>query len=77
MLVRFWFQTDRGYGYGVTATSQADAEALLKSYGYPLPSERIVSVRQGVSTASLDKEHVLPNAGPLAVRGVWYPCRNI
>lgn len=76
MLVRFWFQTDRGLGYGVTASSQADAEALLKGFGYPLQSERIVSVRQGVSTASLDKE-VLPNAGPLAVRGVWYPCRNV
>ena len=77
MLVRFWFQSDRGLGYGVTAKSQSDAETLLKGFGYPLPSERIVSVRQGVTLASLDKESVVPNAGPLAVRGVWFPCRNV
>jgi len=77
MLTRFWFESDRGLGYGVTAKSQADAEALLKSCGYPLPSERILGVRQGVTLASLDKETVVPNAGPLAVRGVWYPCRNM
>jgi hypothetical protein len=77
MLVRFWFQSDRGFGYGVTAKSQADAEGLLKDYGYPLPSERIIEVKQNVSLSSLDKENVVPNAGPLAVRGVWYPCRNV
>lgn len=77
MLQRFWFKTDRGLGYGVTASSQADAEKLLKNHGYPLPTERITHVTQGVSVSSLDKEHVLPNAGPLAVRGVWYPRHNI
>jgi len=77
MLTRFWFQTDRGPGYGVTAKSQNDAEGILKSYGYPLPSERIVGVTVGVTLAALDKEDVAPNVGPLAVRGVWYPCRNV
>ena len=77
MLTRFWFKTDRGHGYGVTANSQSDAENLLKDCGYPLPSERLVGIVQGVTAASLDKDEVLPNAGPLAVRGVWYPCRNV
>ena len=77
MLTRFWFKTDRGLGYGVTAKSQIDAEELLKRHGYPLPSERVVSVVAGVKLAALDKEEVLPNVGPLAVRGVWFPCRNI
>jgi len=77
MMTSFWFKTDRGLGYGVTATSQADAEALLKSHGYPLPSERVVAVTRGVTIAALDKEHVLPNIGPMRVRGVWFPCRNL
>jgi hypothetical protein len=76
MLTRFWFKTDRGPGYGVTASSQSDAEKILHGFGYPLPSERIVAVTPGVSLASLDKDEVLPNVGPLAVRGVWYPRRN-
>ena len=77
MLTRFWFKTDRGPGYGVTASSQSDAENILKSLGYPLPSERIIGVTPGVNLSSLDKDEVLPNVGPLAVRGVWYPRRNI
>jgi hypothetical protein len=77
MLKRFWFKTDRGLGYGVTASSRADAEALLASYGYPVPSERVTSVTLDVSAASLDKEHVLPYVGPLSVRGVWYPRHNV
>jgi hypothetical protein len=77
MLTRFWFKTDRGLGYGVTASSQADAEKLLKNHGYPLPSERIVSITPGIELRALDKEEVAPYVGPLAVRGVWYPCRNL
>ena len=77
MLTRFWFKTDRGLGYGVTAKSQADAEALLKSHGYPLPTERVLAVTRDVKMAALDKEDVVPNVGPLAVRGVWFPCRNL
>ena len=77
MLTRYWFKTDRGHGYGVTASSQTDAENILKGFGYPLPSERLVGVVAGIGMASLDKEEVLPNIGPMAVRGVWYPRRNI
>jgi hypothetical protein len=76
-LERFWFKTDRGTGYGVTASSQAEALALLQKYGYPLALERIVNITTGVTAASLDKEHVLPNAGPLLMRGVWYPRHNV
>ena len=77
MLTRFWFKTDRGLGYGVTAKSQADAEDLLKRHGYPLPTERVIAVTRGVSMSALDKDEVVPNVGPLAVRGVWFPCRNL
>ncbi|HZP65721.1 MAG TPA: hypothetical protein VFB32_05375 [Rudaea sp.] len=77
MLKKFWFVSDRGLGYGVTASSLHDAEELLRKHGYPLASERIMRVRDDVTLGSLDKEEVLPNAGPLAVRGVWYPRHNV
>ncbi len=76
-LIRYWFKTDRGTGYGVTAASRNEAMRLLERYGYPLPLERVVNVTEGVTTAALDREHVLPYAGPLLMRGVWFPCHNV
>ena len=77
MLTPFWFKTDCGLGYGVTADSQKEAEALLNALGYPRPDQRIVSVIVGVKASELDASHVLPNAGPIVVGGVWFPRHNI
>ncbi len=77
LLKRFWFKLDRGEGYGVTAHSRQDAEQLLSTFGYPADSQRIVGVIEGVSIASLDEDRVLPSIGPVAVRGVWFPCHNL
>jgi hypothetical protein len=77
MLVAFWFQTNSGLGYGVTARDRGDADALLRRFGYPSAGQQIVSVISGVSVSQLDERHVLPNAGPLAIRGVWYPRHNV
>jgi hypothetical protein len=30
-----------------------------------------------VDIRTLDAKHVLPNAGPVVVRGVWYPRLNL
>jgi hypothetical protein len=30
-----------------------------------------------VDVASLDAKHVLPNIGPVVVRGVWFPALNL
>jgi hypothetical protein len=77
MLKRYWFQLDRGLGYGVTAMSVEDARGLLAHYGYPRPQEKISGVIEDVALDALDTSHVMPNAGPLVIRGVWYPRHNI
>ena len=77
MLKPFWFRTDNRLGYGVTARSEADARALLAEFGYPRPGESIIEIISGVSIDQLDQHHVVPNAGPIIVRGVWYPKHNV
>jgi hypothetical protein len=77
MLTPFWFGTNTGLGYGVTAASQDEAMRLLSLHGYPRAHEEITTVIPGVAFASLDQEHVVPNAGPISVRGVWFPMHNV
>ena len=73
MLLSYWFRTATGLGYGVTAYSREDAESLLCSLGLPRPGEAIVEVVSGIRHDQLDQNHVVPNAGPMVFRGVWYP----
>ena len=49
MLGRYWFQVDRGLGYGVTAMSTEDAHGLLAHHGYPRIDERITGVIEDVA----------------------------
>ena len=77
MLIPFWFRTSKGLGYGVTAASQSEAETLLHTLGYPRNDELVLEVIPVVRHADLDQNHVTPNAGPLAVRGVWFPKHNV
>jgi hypothetical protein len=77
MLIPFWFNTNRGLGYGVTATSQGEAVQLLRRYGYPYAGEEVTSVISGVTFAELDQNHIVPNAGTIVVKGVWYPRHNM
>lgn len=77
MLVPFWFKTSQGLGYGVTATSQAEAEELLRHYGYPPDGVALTEVIRNIQQKDLEQNHVVPNAGPMVVRGVWYPWRNM
>jgi hypothetical protein len=73
MLTAFWFHTSKGLGYGVTAFSREDAEDLLRSFGYPRDGETVTGIAKDITHAQLDQNHVVPNAGPIVVRGVWYP----
>jgi hypothetical protein len=73
MLTAFWFRTSKGLGYGVTAFSQEDAEELLRSFGYLRDGETLKAIEKGVAHTQLDQDHVVPNMGPIVVRGVWYP----
>lgn len=77
MLKRFWFKTEPPTGYGVTAESLAAAEQLLKDHGYPHSGQRVIEVVENIDMATLDQNHVLPNAGPVVVRGIWFPRHNI
>ena len=77
MLKAFWFHTDRGLGFGVTAESREAAERLLRDYRYLGAGLRIVDVTENIGFADLDQNHVAPNAGPMVVRGIWYPRHNL
>jgi hypothetical protein len=77
MLSRYWFCTDRGIGYGVTAFSQADAEALLAAHGYPHGDQKVHQVIVNIAIESLNQGHVIPNMGPVVIRGVWFPRHNV
>jgi hypothetical protein len=77
MLTRYWFKTQPGLGYGVTASNREEAESILASFGYPRAGEKLIEVVENVAVAELDPKHVLPNAGPSAVKGVWFPMHNV
>jgi hypothetical protein len=77
MLIPFWFKTSAGLGYGVTASSQDEAMQLLHVFGYPRSGEEITEIVPGIDFATLDQNHVVPNAGPVTVRGVWFPIHNV
>jgi hypothetical protein len=77
MITPYWFSIQPGMGYGVTAESVDEAEKLLASFNYPCPGERIIGVTKGVKLEAVDQNHVVPNSGPMAVRGIWFPRHNI
>ena len=73
-LKRFWFVIPGHLGIGVTAFSRAEADRLAadaaERLGWPCPSGLVI---EDVDVRELDQGHVVPNMGPAAVRGVWYP----
>jgi hypothetical protein len=78
MLIRYWFKTDIGFGYGVTAFSQSDAESLLASFVERIGKDRkVVEIVPNIDIRTLDQNHVIPNMGPSNIRGVWYPSLNL
>jgi hypothetical protein len=63
-------------GFGVTAWSLDDALRIIRAldYGRYLPDDLdALRVTEGVTVASLDESHVVPNMGPIVVRGMWHP----
>jgi hypothetical protein len=77
MLKSFWFSTDTGLGYGVTAETRLVAEEMLEKFGYPHAGQTITGVKEISSATELEQNHVVPNCGPLVVRGVWFPKHNV
>ena len=76
MLIPFWFKTNYGLDYGVTAASQIEAEECLREYGYPPEGVEVTEVIRNIQHKDIEQNHVAPNAGPMVVHGVWYPWRN-
>ena len=79
----YWisFQKDSNlpFGIGVTALSEEDAFALIRDQGIDAWFEgaKEVLVVKGVRIHDLDQSNVVPNIGPMQLRGVWYPANNI
>ena len=80
-LTCFWIVTgDRSgpFGFGVTAWTIDDAIQLIKAEGFDIPeSLEQLHVQENVTFADLDPYNVVPNMGPMIMRGVWYPCCNL
>ena len=77
-LRRFWFPLPRDFGIGVTAASEAEARALAEEARVRyFPDQALGAVVPDIDLATLDAKHMLNNAGPVVVRGVWYPRLNI
>ena len=77
-LRRFWFSLSDGLGIGVTAASAEEAKELAEAARTQyFAHATIEGVTEDVDVSALDPDHVIPNAGPVVVRGVWYPRLNI
>jgi len=77
-LRRFWFVLSDGRGIGVTAASELEARGLVEPVRTHFFTEAsVVQIVPDIEVASLDQDHVIPNMGPVAVRGVWYPRLNV
>jgi len=69
----YWITTDKpmSLGYGITARSVDDAEALLRLV---LPENYApTGITPVDDIRSLDQGYVVPNMGNLLSRGIWYP----
>jgi hypothetical protein len=80
-LDKFWFETDPEddytwesgirLGIGVTAYDYADALRMIEEkLGKRV---RLVGYKKIVSLNELEQNHVLPNIGLFAFRGIWFP----
>ncbi len=81
-LVSFWIRfagvPELRYSYGVTAYSLDDALELLKKHqlvGQDVESP--IAISANVRIEDLDQANVVPNCGPMAFRGVWYPFSDL
>jgi hypothetical protein len=78
MLRRFWFPMSRGFGIGVTAATETEAREMAEqTRKHYFVDAAFTGFVPDVELSSLDQRHVVPNAGPVVVRGVWYPCLNL
>jgi len=81
MLKRFWFTfalkaplTGLSMGCGITAFDLEDARRMLREQVFPAFGEEAVDeIVENIDIRTLEENHVRPNMGNPAVRGVWFP----
>ena len=60
-------------GCGISAADIDDVWRIIKEHQVlSSMSQDVVSIRE-ISFADIDVNHVLPNSGNYAVRGLWFP----
>jgi hypothetical protein len=73
MLRWYWFKTEKGPGFGVTAFSVEDAEGLLYAARFDIGEPKVVEVVENVDIRDLDQRQVVANMGSPYRRGIWFP----
>ncbi len=65
-------------GIGVTAYSEEDAFSLIQDQGLDqsYAGAKRIRVTKGLRITDLDQTNIVPNIGPMQLRGVWYPAAN-
>ena len=77
-LRRFWFPTATGFGFGVTARTRDEAEAMARQAAAQLRRAfEPLKVVEDVDVRTLDQGHVVPNMGAVNFLGVWFPQLNV
>ena len=77
-LRRFWFPTATGFGFGVTARTRNEAEAMARqAAGQLRRAFEPLKVVEDVDVRTLDQGHVVPNMGAVNFPGVWFPRLNV
>jgi hypothetical protein len=81
MLHRYWFTfvsidkaSPLNLGCGATAQSASEAEKMIHELVFPLFGERKINdIVEDIDLDALDQNHVIPNIGNTAVKGIWFP----
>jgi hypothetical protein len=76
-LRHYWFPCEPGPGIGVTAFNLDEARGLAENALVYLPGATITGVEEDVDVETLDSHLILPDLGPPAVHGIWYPMLNV
>ncbi len=80
-LIPFWIEgpDPKGpVGYGVTAFSITDAFEIIERAGFRLPDDKsTLRVRANVKPADIEYSFVRQHMGPIVVRGLWCPFRDV
>ena len=74
----YWFPLKVGFGIGVTAYTKDEALTMAENCRKEwYPDQRLGEPIEGISAKELDEGHVIPNMGPINLRGIWFPKQNI